>query len=513
MKKSVQKNAFVLLFQGLILSLVPVELYRTFLSDTISVGPISLQEAFLFLAVGILFCGAVFYAVLEKKKKALWAFSAWAAVFLAYLVLHAHCAAAFNAALVPAASPDFGREAYYVLRMYGLPALVFWSAVLLEVPAQKIVRSLLCVLWMTAGLIVITTLFGISFASYADGNQIVRGGYCSWLTPAARTFSDMFTSKGPFHSANDLASVLFGLSPIAFYTALHRGKARDFVLLFFVGVSCVTVGTKIASLGFFVIVIAQGFCAVFQHAAARVRTPIPARRAVVIAGVFCAVVVLFLISPGRQLQQQRDAEQTETFRPTDSIAEVDDALSSEGDELTARDAAVLADYLDEHAYDHFINKWFLDIYPVENDPVFWADAVRRDGAENADSRAFKLRLIDRVIERNAHPADRFFGIGFTSGVPYAERDYLYQYDIYGMVGVLVLIAPVIGLFCAGAALLLYAVFKRRETPLLLASCLSAAAFLGTAYFAGHVFDTPYPTYLLFCVSALFIRGRGSHETK
>ena len=513
MNKIFQKNTFVLLFQAVILSLVPVELYRTFLSDTISVGPISLQEAFLFLAVGVLFCGALVIAFSEKNRGAILAFFVWALIFLTYLVLHARNAAGFDATLIPAAAPSFSREVYYVLRMYGLPSLLFWSAVLLKIPTQKILQALLGVLWMLSVLIITTTLLGISFASYADGNLVVRGGYFSWFSSAAHMFPDLYTSKGPFHSANDLASALFGLVPLACYMAQRRGKVRDHILLFLMGVSCVTVGTKIASLGFFVIVLSQSAGMIVLHVTARERKNIPARRVLITGAIFIVVALIFLASPGRTLQQQRDAEETDTYRPTDSISQVDDALSQENDDFSVDDTKALSAYLHKHAYDHFINHWFLEIYPVENDPVFWADAVRRAGAENADSRAFKLRMIHRVFERDQRASDRLWGIGFTSGVPYAERDYCFQWYLYGGIGVLVLIAPVIGVALFGAFALLHALLTRRDTPRLLAFVLSLVAFCGAAYYAGHVFDTPFPTYLLFAVCAGFVCGRNLNEAE
>jgi hypothetical protein len=260
------------------------------------------------------------------------------------------------------------------------------------------------------------------------------------------------------------------------------------------------VGTKIGSFGFFLSLGAM--LAAFLLYAILYKQGKSAYLSIALCSlVFALLIPLFLISPGYRLQNRRQEESQTADRPTEDIAEIEGIPSNI---ISEEDAHILKEYAEEHYWDHFIDPWFLDIYPVEGDPEFWQDVISREGTLNSDSRTFKLEMIHRIRQRNDNPADLLFGIGFTSGIPYAEKDLANQYYLFGGMGLVVLIAPFFLLLLAGGIFLLKMLFKKENFILLCTPCLSIFSFLITAYLAGHVFDTLFTTYFLTFASAYLL---------
>ncbi|MBR2634488.1 MAG: O-antigen ligase family protein [Clostridia bacterium] len=500
MKFLKNKEFYHLLLQiGIILFPVQ-EMYRSFFGDTVQIAGFAAEEILILLWVGLLFAGGVFVCLCEKRKKPLIFVGIYAAVFLVFTLLHALNASRFNASLLPSAQPSLIREAYYTVRMYGAPLFAAGAAVLLKTPAQKIFSALKAAAWILCLGIVIPDLFGFSFASYVDGNVVVNGGFFSWFSLGEDADFARYTAKGLFSSANDVAAVLFGLTPFAAYSCLKNKKPLDYILLLLVGLSSIMVGTKIGAYGFF---LALGATLLFAALGALMKKEKNSLSSLLISAViFIVLVPLLLMSPGKRLQDLRN-RQAQGSRPTDSIDEVEDLPTEEDADFSEEETRLLEEYVTEHHWDHFINPWFLELYPVSEDPEFWTEIITRPNHLNSDSRAFKIHMIRRIVARNENPSDALFGIGFTSGIPYAEKDYVNQYYLFGLVGILVLFWPFAALFALSCKEVLLRLFRRKNFLLPFVPALSLFAFFVTAYFAGHVFDTQFSTYFLcFSLSAV-----------
>lgn len=513
MTRSINKKPFFLLFQLGVILLPLVEIYRSFFGDTLQFFGIAAEEALLLLFWGGLLCAGLILALGEKRRRPLLFALAAVAVFLVYLVLHAWNASEFDASLLPGAEPSLVREAYYLVRTYFLPGSLVLSAFLLDVPKKELFSALRIAAFIITLAVILPTLFGFSFASYADGNVFVNGGFFSWFSLGDDADFARYTAKGLFSDANAVGAVLFGLCPFASVAALKKGRWQDLVLLFLVGFSSVAVGTKIASFGFFLSAGAMLAVAVLRVFLEKEDRKARALRAALFALVALLCVPLFLLSPGKRLQDQRKLEAETADRPTEDLDEIEE-LTDEflGEEaLSADETLLLSEYLQDHYWDHFIDPWFLELYPVECDPSFWLEAVSRDNVLNADSRSFKLEMADRILERNARSADRFLGVGHSAGIPYAERDYLGQTPVFGLFGLLVLIGPYFVLLIGGVALCLMALVRKKDVLTPAAATLAVASFLVTAYFAGHVFDTVFSTYFLAAAGAAILSLRNRYD--
>lgn len=486
-----------------------LEIYKSFFGHRVQILGFAVEEILLLLWVGFTLLSSLAIAILEKRKTKLVVTGSILGIFLIYLILHGLAAARFDSALLPGADPDFFREVYYTVRLWLAPGLLVLSSYLSAFPREKMAAGLRGTLWVLSLGVVIPCLAGFSFASYANGNVPVAGGFFSWFTlPDTADFS-LYTAKGLFLAANDIGAILFGLSPFAAEMALHRGTWWDWSLLTLTGLASVMVGTKIAGFGFFLVLGGMILLSFLEKVLRRkkLREYLPLLFAALLG---IALFFLLLHSPGYLLQKQREVQKSEDNRTTESVGEIEEVLQEEST-LAESETEKLKTYLASHHWDHFIDPWFLELYPVECDPEFWAQVVGRNNFANRDARSFKLEMIRRIRERNETSWDTLFGIGWTSGVPYAERDYFHQYYQFGALGVAVLILPYLLLLMVSIREFFLALVRRKTLTRTGMVCLGLGAFLFTAYFAGHVFDTLFTTYALAGVSAYLVGREAEHE--
>ena len=504
------KLSYQVLFQWGIVALPLLEIYRSFFGDTLQIGFLALEETLLLIWAGTLFCAGAVFSFLEKRKIVLILTGGYCLLFFAYLILHAWNACHFDSSILPGASPSFVREAYYTLRMYFAPLSLVMAAILLKMPKKRILTGILGATWVITLAIVLTDFLGISFVSYADGNQVVSGGFFSWFTLPENADFALFTAKGPFHSANDMGAVLFGLTPFVAFRALSRGKISDHLLLLFTCLASVMVGTKIGSYGFGIVLVGMIFVAIYDLLFSKKEKKCW-KNLILPVLIFGLYIPLLILSPGKKLQDVRNAQAQDSFRPTQNVEEISQVTEKkEEDPFTQEETQHLESYLETHYWDHFIDPWFLELYPVSSDVEFWAKVTGRPNTENGDSRNFKIEMIQRITERNNRDEDNLFGIGYTSGVPYAERDYIFQRYLFGWVGLLVLFLPFAALIFWNGKDLILSLFSRKLLLLSATTFLSLVVYFATAWFSGHVFDTQFTTYFL-CVSGAALIAEKNHE--
>ena len=246
-----QKNFYHNLFVIGILLLPLIEIYRSFLGDTVQLFGIAIEEILLMLWTAALFCAGALFSFAEKRYRLLWLVGAYVVIFFLYTAAHSFNVSRFNADLVNGAAPNLFREAYYTVRMYFCPISLIFSAVMLRLPAKKLLFAAKWAAAIIALGVIIPDLLGVSFASYRDGNVAVDGSFFTWFSLPDNAPFEGYTAKGFFSAANDIGAVLFGLSAFVSYCALKKCSVGNLLLLFGVGVASVMVGTKIGAFGFF----------------------------------------------------------------------------------------------------------------------------------------------------------------------------------------------------------------------------------------------------------------------
>ena len=135
------------------------------------------------------------------------------------------------------------------------------------------------------------------------------------------------------------------------------------------------------------------------------------------------------------------------------------------------------------------------MYPIDNDPEFWTSIFKRDKALNNNSRILKTDIIKRIEQRNNNEIDKYFGMGYTLNFMDIERDYVYQYYLFGIVGIVLLILPYIILLLINVGKALFNFNSNFNFKTLLAF-MSPALILVVAYLSGHVFGWVSPMLFL-----------------
>ncbi|MBP5289377.1 MAG: O-antigen ligase family protein [Clostridia bacterium] len=471
------------------------EIYRSFFHSRFEIGPLAVEEIWLLASgLAILFAGAA-YALKKGRKRALTAAAVSLAILLIYTLIHARHAAGFDPSILPGAAPSFAVECYYVLRLYLAPFAILAGLFLLDIRPSELMPAVKLAVGILAGVVCVCCLTGTGFATYQDGNTKILGGFFTWLARSGSDDPARYTSKGLFSSGNEVGAVLFFLSPLLCRDALAKNrKWTDLLLVFLTGFAAVALGTRVGALGTLLMIVLT-LLAVLANALRQKGFRACLRRAVPYVLLFAVLLGVYVLSPGRALQTRR-AETASAERTPAAL------VPAEDEKLPA--------YVKDHGWEHYINKWFPEIYPAENDTDFWRRVLTRDGKLNRDDRTFKEALIARVSERDGRGGDLWLGIGRTSGVPYSERDLSFQVQVYGIIGAILLLLPFAAAGIRAGIKACQNLIARRDLTRPAALCLSLIAAFGAAYFAGHVFDSTLPTYALIAPAgmAFALRAEG-----
>ena len=180
-----------------------------------------------------------------------------------------------------------------------------------------------------------------------------------------------------------------------------------------------------------------------------------------------------------------------------------------------KDDKELSNYINSHLYDLRINEAFVKMYPVENDIKFWQNIALRNRNLNNDSRIMKTAIISRIKERNNNKYDSLLGMGYTLNFQDLERDYVYQYYLFGILGIILIIPQLILISKIGIFYL--RTIKNIDIIKTLLIAMSPCLGFSVAYFSGHVFGWVSPSYILVLVLGLlnyiYLEGKMKYEKK
>ena len=158
----------------------------------------------------------------------------------------------------------------------------------------------------------------------------------------------------------------------------------------------------------------------------------------------------------------------------------------EKEELPPMSDNEMVNYINHEYWFYYVNSEYLQQYPVADNLDFWVEVITRDRRLNRDNRNFKTFMINDIISKNNNPMDKFLGIGYTSGVPYTERDYVFESFIFGYGGGILLVFPFIAVVVL-ALIRILRDMKHKANVMNMALGVALCAYFVTAYIAGHTF--------------------------
>ena len=498
-----QKSTYQKMLSAFLPFFVLIEVYRGLAGDTLSLGPFALEEIAVALYALILFFAGAGFAWKEGRKKLLALVFGYFALAALYAVVHSLHAARFDPAFFPAAQPSFAVETYAFLRQYVLPGAVFAAALFLGVPKKEFRDGARLAAFLAAFFIVATDLFGLSFAAYANGRVRVEGGFFRWFELSEGARFDLYTAKGPFLIHNVMGAFLFALTPFSFLALWKEKKWTDVLSLAVQMLAMLMLGTKVASFGFLATLLSFG--AVFSAQAVQHRglqsVRLPLTASLVLTSIF---LPLYFISPGYRWQQVRREDLYVDQREAVHAEEIEKEIASGTEDLSPEKIDELERYLNKYFYEHYLARENTEIYPVRTDPEFWIRVLERDNTLNRSYRSFKLEMAERVKERRGNGTDVLLGLGATANLPYTERDFADQYEVYGLAGLALILLPFFAAGALGAARYLRCLRKKRPAAFCGTLLFSLAALAGTGVAAGHVLGSLLNTYVSFLFAGVLL---------
>jgi Ca2+/Na+ antiporter len=340
----------------------------------------------------------------------------------------------------------------------------------------------------------------------------------------------MILSRGWFDSANEISAILFGLLPLNILMFFKEKKINNAILFIGQFAAMIILGTKTSATG--AVLISYFALVIYLFLTVIKRKKVEIKQ--VITFVVCLGVLTlfyynspFYLSRTHEIQVQeqlkvtakeetilkddkedkKDKDNKEEKEDKDNKQDKDDKEDSaikEEDLLKKEEAKKeeQANFIMSNLYSYRINYVFTEIYPVKNDIEFWTRLSKRELYLNNDSRQMKIDILSRIKERNNNKLDNLFGLGYTLNFMDVERDYVYQFLLFGGLGVILFLGVY---FIILGKSIVKCIFNLKKTICFdvalgfMAPCLMFVI----AYLSGHVFGWVSPMmYISFVLGFL-----------
>lgn len=479
-KKKIIRNSIYILF--ILLPIIDC-LRRTFIKDINIFGFSIIEFIYMFIIGYSLILTVMCFKDKWKELKYLIIYSI---LLFIYIFIHDIHILGFNVDIFRDANVNIITESYYILRVYYMPVLLLFILVknkdIFDIKFySKVLKSVICIISLS---IVLLNIFKLSYATYSAENlEFVKYNIFDFYKSSESP--KLLSTRGWFDSANEISAILMMLLPLNIYLLFKDRKKSNILLYAIQFIAMIILGTRVSSLGAIIISI----CAIIINIISRLFKQSKINYKFIICSLLCTGY--FFISPvGTYLLKYT----TPNYNSNDEHSEYLKNINDKED---------ITEYITDHLYDLRINEAFIELYPIENDFSFWYEIALGNRNSNNDSRVMKTRIIKRVKERNNNKYDTLLGMGYTINFQDLERDYVYQYYIFGILGI-ILILPQIILFIKNGLLLVKNIKNIKNINIINVLLCMMACCLGffVAYFSGHVFGWISPSYVLVLVIAI-----------
>lgn len=451
--------------------------------------------------VNILIIGTALILTLIKmiKRKKIYIFGLvlYLIICLLYILFHYKHIITFDTTIFERASFNFITETFYICRVYILPLMLLFVLynnrdILDKKFYLKISKIVIAIISFS---IVILDFFKISYISYSANHDFVSHNFIDYFLYSGDY--KLLSARGWFDSANELSAILLMLFPINIYS-LYKEQSKFNIILFIAQfLAMIILGTRTAALGSVMICIAIGISYIFLVIIKQEKYNYTFVKNFGIISLVCAAYMC--ISPF-MFGRINDSNYDFSVQNESAYKEIEDIKNIEDEEE-------LEEIFAKYSSEYLINEAFLKMYPITNDKEFWISMAKRDRALNNNSRIMKTDILARVKERNNNSMDTYYGLGYTLNFMDIERDYVYQYYLFGIFGLILFICPYFILLIISLVKVLKHLFDYIKIPTII-FFMSPVLGLTIAYLSGHVFGWVSPMmFLVFTFGLLnfFVR--------
>lgn len=477
MKNKLLKILIIILFVSLPIS----DMLRNTSFKDIELLGISIPELLNLLVIGISFI----ITLTKINRKKTYFLLIYLLILGIYLFLHYQNILKFDPNIYTIPNYSFFKETLYILRIYFFPILVIliliWNKDVFDKKFYSFVAKYLIAFISFS--IIILDILKLSYPSYED---IVDVTYVPYSILDFYKYSgnpEDLLAKGWFGSANEISVILFALLPINIFLLYKENKINNVVIFTSQLLSMIIVGTRTSAYGSILIPCICLMLYMFFVSIKKNKFNFNFFLKFIIPFIFISIV--FVYAPFRQYRRSIDSSRLEISN-SDRISELLSNLDSDEDKIKA---------IKDHLYDFGISTDVEKLYPVDNDLSFWIEICKRDLSLNNNNRILKNDIVRRIKVRNNNSNDTFLGMHFLLDYMNIEKDYIYQYYLLGIIG-LILSIGVYYTFYISAIIKLFKNFKEKfkfENILLF---MAVSLELLIAYFSGHTFGTFFPMFIL-----------------
>lgn len=534
-QKKIDKKKFDVLNKILLifLCLQPVfDIYMSVVGETLDILGISIATLIRTTLTTVLFGIVVYYQIREKMHiKLLCLILAYLGVVVLYTLAHHLNIVYSNGYYVSEGIYNIVTEIMYVERLI-IPVLLIYIVIITKLSKIKLEKVLVFVATFVSLVIIISNLFKVSFASYAQtsDNTMITYNIIDWFTKEDVSYGESL-SKGFFVSANQIGALLVVLLPIVIYKMLKENKIHLYLIFFIQIIAMTLIGTRVASLGWILVCIAVAIIYLMLLFMKKVN------RVSLLS--LCGIIVilelgmlLYFNSPAQnrdfaesydgmyedEIEEKENTGEYIALEAFSNMLENEDKLIEYvGDDISDKglEYDAMCKYISEtHKYHYITQKYINNIYPYEDDPKFWLDIFAAPLSIKADNRGRQIEIVKRIKQNNNNVLwDTLLGMGAT---PMNSRGYMIENDLIshyynlGIVGSIIFVAPFV--FC-----IVYVIIQQRKSfrnlfnIKLLAYILSIAMAYFVGYFAGHVLDEYIVTIFLAVIAASIYNLYGEGE--
>lgn len=379
------------------------------------------------------------------------------------------------------------KEALYFVKMIS-PFLLIYSLYKSELPRDRIIQVVKCIVLVISLLIIISNIFGFSYGTYSD--ITIKANFFEWFKhDSPYAYTDL-ASKGFFQYGNQTSAILIMFLPFMIYNVFKKFNFINYFTLICNTFALILLCTKVAVLGiaiaFIYSLFAFGFVHIIQKKKFDFKACIPILIVLILYGTLLPINPMF-----NRIDEQSTviAEFDKTDTPLLPSAETEVSLE------------YMLNYIEGMHNEKKVPQQFLfENYPYQYDPEFWYNFLQQDISLTMDYRYTELSMIKRVVEINNNSMDKWFGITNTrlQNVFNIERDFIVQYYALGIIGIILIFAP----YFIFILIFIYKTLKGKFKNLTLVNCLSAITIVflfGTSYMSGNLLNAlSFTIYFAIC---------------
>lgn len=510
-----------------------IDIYDFFIGSSVQFLGISVIELFKISIVNYL----LILVIISKKSKII---SLWykykkviclvLIIFLLYIFVHVLNVSNFNSNILSnTMDKNVLVELYYIYRTYFISLIIFFIIMMSDINKEKIIKLISIICFIMSIIIVVSNIFQVSYiaySSYLEEDTLISGNIFSWFSDLNVTNADLYTSKGFFFSANQLSVILFSSFMISVLNFVISNKWYLYFTLFIKALALLMLSTKVCGIGLFLILIIYIILILFFRIFKKQK--IEKTKLCYLILIFFSFMCLFFYSPLRYKIEvlnnnltknespKKDTfasniQETTVIKNSNNVFKQDE--QSESGKAYAMDLVSLANIeeLNEYEKDAFIIKLiekrgslgihlsYMEEYPIEDNLNFWKKVVLLPQSDRINFRKFKSYWYKDVLQKNDNIFfDKLFGIGYVSGFPYLESDFLGQDIWFGKIGTFYFVWIYVIFYIVISIKFLRSIYKNLNMEnCILCICLGIVFII--SYIAGHTFGNIFPMTILILI--------------